>query len=173
MLYGYITIIRKEYHGAGLATALMPDFDAVPYMGSSNHLSIARRTLSGRHWLEKRHGMNGFVQKARCEMLVLPTVAGIRIEEVTRQTADQLLAYDKIVCRLDRREFVEKWSLPPEENAPDKGRSVVALEEKSGACVGYGTIRKFSDYYGRMDICGEAYGLNVYHFRYPTFIRRQ
>lgn len=149
LIYGYITVTREEYRGAGLAIALMPDFEAEPVMGSSNHLSIARRGLSGHYWLEKRHGMYGFVQKRSCEAFTIPKVSGVRIETVTYDSAGPLLAYDASVSLVDRKEFVRKWSLPPQGNEPEYGRSVVALDEKTGACLGYGTMRLFSDYYGK------------------------
>jgi len=148
MIYGYITIISDKYRGMGLAKKMMPDFTTEACMGSSGAMSIARRGMSGLHWLEKRHGLYGYVAKKISDQLSVPEISGIRIEIVKPEFVNALLDYDEKVVLVDRKAFVRRWSTPVLEKEPEYGRSVMAIEENSGRCLGYGTMRLFSDYYG-------------------------
>lgn len=146
IVYGYVRVVHDKYRGYGIAKNLTRNFYTDQHFGSASSMAIAHHGLHGPHWLEKRLDVHGFVQKAQIDQLKIPK-NNIRIEIVTHDNTNAMLEYDRTIHSITNRDkFVCQWSAPPAIGEPQYGRSVLALDQM-GKCIGYGTLRLFSDFY--------------------------
>lgn len=134
-----------SWRGKGLTGPITPDFQGTAIMASSTDETLKRYNMHGQHWLEKRHGLYGFCPRRRSEALDAPPVPGVIVERLRPELMSHLLEYDQKVALIEREQFVKEWCLPRDKS---HGETILALDQATGRCLGYGTMRLFSDYYG-------------------------
>lgn len=141
MVYGYITLVHKDYRSKGLTKFFTVHWKNHPVMGSASQFYMQR--LKTEVWLEKRLSINGSVKPSDFPTIVLePTDIIIRTADMG--DFQKVFDYDNDIIKLDRSHFLKQWSFSFEDQSETK--TVIAL--KNNTCIGYGTVRRFSSYYG-------------------------
>ncbi len=143
--YGYQMIVREEYRGLRLTSKFFgTDWrNSSSIIGSVGSYSLVRYKFTA--WQYKTNFFYGISYPERFEKPVghVESLKGVVIKPIRSEYFDRLADFDEHqVVMVNRRKFLRSWAMPD-----DKSLATTLVAVKEGKTVGYGVLRKCSDYF--------------------------
>lgn len=141
MIYGYITLVGKDYRSKGLTKYFTTFWQGQPVMGSASEFYMKR--LKTEVWLDKRLSMNGVINP--WDAPKINPDPSLTLVDAQSSDFDLVSVYDCDIIKLNRSQFLKQWSFSFDDR---KSETTTVFAVRNNRCVGYGTMRLFSTYYG-------------------------